>query len=476
MMHDFARGLAPTLGFLLAAYPAIEAPAKPGDGQQAFPQATNPGQKAKHVLTTPYCGRHSTQPPWSMKFARLKRRGTHLKADYTVGAIGATIPLRATLTLDAKGGPVPEQMVQFLVDNKVVGEALTDRKGIAQVDYKVPNKMGPKSVTASFRGNQKCRGALDKTKVGTLRATTSLTWKNRTFANKGAKTHLLAKLTRTSDGAALKGREVAIYVDGKQVGTAVTNFRGDLDFEFVPTTGPGKLNVKGQFLGDPLYNPIAASDAIPLYPARQTAYIHYGQVTGMYGETVTAVVRINVGRLPLRSPLPNIPVRLLRERKLDPPHYPTREVATGTTNHYGIATASFTITDKPMRYIMRVKADIPIERYDGEHDTGHLRAYLNVLPATVELSVTGPSIVHIGESVTYQVSATRTTDRQRIENLTVCASSCASTDSSGRATIRYTVPSEGGTGTRQVAFKSWRDDYHREASTTMTVTAKPSVD
>ncbi len=474
-MKAHLKNFAPVFGFLLSMTPATEAPAKPTSNQHKPGNQQNPsaGHQVPKAASTPFCGRHHEQPPWSMKFARLKRRPTHLQATRVVGEIGSTIPLRATLTLDNnKGAPVPEQMVAFWVDGHVVGEALTNRKGEAKVNYKVPNKMGPKKVNALFRGNEKCGLAQDTSSVGTLRATTALRLSHNESANQGSATTLHADLTRTSDGAGVSGREVAIYVNGKQVGSSMTDSSGRLRYVYTPTAGSGKANLKAQFLGDVLYTPTAENSSFKLYPARQTVSIQWAHVTGMYGETVKASAVLYRGNAVWGPKVANIPVTFYRTKR----HLRSKKLGTATSNTNGRATISFTIDDKPNTYSLEAHAEIPKHLYDlKEANLYYDGPTLTVLPATVKLIATGPATVQIEEWVTYNVKAIRTTDNQPVAGLTICRNGCVQTDTSGNATVQYHVNSQEGTGPREVSFVSAGDDYHQKSSTKITVTAKPSV-
>ncbi len=485
MGKKYVRGLAPVFGMLLVFSAADDVPAKPGGDQpKPFnPASVNPGKKLQKDLITPFCGRHQDESSGSMKFVRPDRRVTHIEAKYALGAIGATIPLRATLILDNNGGPVPDQMVEFKVDGQLVGEALTNNKGEVRVDYKVPNKMGPKKVIATFRGSKKCRPATDDTHVGTVRSSTTLTWSNHDYANKDSPIQLKGTLDRITDGKGVSGREVTIYINDVKVGTTLTGPSGQIKYDYTPGLGIGvgtNMKVKAQFVGDPLYNPSVANDSIPVYPKRKTAYLRWASVTGMYGQTVTAYANVTVGmQFPAGSKLSGVSVRMSRERgnRWSPPHYNPKFLGQGNSGHLGLAAVTFTIRDKPMKYSLNAYADVAKELYDLDTYNGKHGAHLTVLPATVKLTVSGPSIVHVGDSIPYQVTARRTTDNQLVEGLRVCAESsgCQKTDSSGKATVTYKVSSQQGTGSRSVKFRSDSNDFHVGSSTTLTVTAKPNV-
>lgn len=475
MVKQIIRGLAPTFGLALVFSATGEVPAKPGSNAQTPGNSAtvNPGKDIKKALTTPYCGRHQDeaghQGQQSWKVVRPGMRTTHLKATYALGAIGATIPLRATLTLDKNGGPVPAQMVEFKVDGEVVGEALTNNAGEARVDYKVPNKWGAKKVVARFRGNKKCRAATDDTKVGTVRASTTLNFGGG-FVNKGSPARLYGELKRTTDGKGVGGREVAIYVNNHKVTTVLTDAAGSIFYDYTSMYGVGrKINVKAQYLGDTLYNPSAGTDSIPVYPERKTVHIRWGGATGMYGETVTIHGQVTVGMpYPGGQKLAGVPVRMWRENG---------NIGEATSNHLGVVTVKHTLRSKPSRHRIEAHADVAKELYDLNKYNGKFGAYLTILPATVKLTVTGPPTAHVGDSVAYQVTAKRTTNNQWIEGLSVCSpnAKCEKTDASGRTTIEYRLPSQGGTGPRTVEFYSPADDYHARSTSTINITAKPSV-
>ena len=450
------------------------APARPTGG--VAPQPTNavPIPDNMQKLTTPVCSVLPGETP--QRFVpTAARTGTEIKAKFAVGAIGATIPVRATLTTE-DGAVVPFQPIEFKVEGQIVGTADTNSKGEATIEYKVPNKFGPKPFVARFAGNSKCAGADDSSSIGTVRSSTTFDLDLSNYANVGSKTRITGRLTRITDGASISGREVEIYVQGKQVSTAVTSGSGYITADYTPTTGANKpLDVKVQFLGDVLYNPTAGTGSTPLYPPRESVYVKAGDVAGRYGDTVSASVIVIKGPSLLGPKYAGAPVRVLRERGANwaPPRYDAKQVGAGTTNTFGLAQVSFKITDKPMKYSLWAYADVPRERYDVVKGPS---AYLTVLKAPVQLVVSGPTSVHISESASYTVKAKRVTDSQAIEDLRVCfGSSCQDTDSQGKATITFTVPSAGGTGSRVLSFTSTENDYHLAGAQNLTVQALPST-
>ncbi|MCA9716596.1 MAG: Ig-like domain repeat protein [Myxococcales bacterium] len=463
------------LSLLIAAAVALVLPAtalaKPGGASPNSPAKPGMVPSHKQKLTAPRCGLHEETDPVRV-LRDQDRHDTKIEAKYALGAIGETITLTATLQL-MDGETVAFKPVEFTVDSQVIGTAKTNSKGEAQLAYKVPNKFGPKTWVARYAGNSKCKGATDSSSVGTVRAPTEITYSPyQGYANIGVNKTIHCGLKRTTDGAVISGREIEVFVGGAQVAKVVTSAGGSFSFDYTPTSGANKpLEFKVQFLGDVLYNPKVSTLSVPLYPPRRTVYIRGASVSGVYGQTVSAPTLVTFD-MPVTGPkFGGAPVRVWYTLG----NNDTVHLGKATTNNLGVGAISFKITQKPGVYNLNAFADVQRELYDINHD-GWWPVKLTVLKSPVVLSAIGPTSVAIGSKVSYAVKAVRTTDKEGIKGLSVCFGyECVKTDSAGRATLTFTVPSDGGTGPRTLTIVSRDDDYHLAGIKHVAVEAKPSV-
>ncbi len=442
----------------------------------AKPGAPSPNSPAKPVeipahqqqLKAPPCGLHETTPQRFVPFR--ERHATKLKASYAIGAIGETIKLKANLQTE-DGTPIAFKSVEFKVDNQVVGAVKSDSKGVATINYKVPNKFGPKTWEARYAGNNKCKGSSGSSTVGTVRAPTkfSLIYPPK-YANVGAKVTINGVLKRTTDDATVGGRELEVYVGGASVAKVATSSGGHFTVEYVPVAGANKpLDIKLQFLGDVLYNPKSTVVSMPLYPPKQTVLVRGVSLTGFYGQTLNTSVLVTLGAL-TGPKFHGAPVRVwYRHGDND-----TTNLGAGTTNQFGVATVSTTLRAKPGVYTMDGFADVDRKRYTIDHEWGNTK--LTVYKAPVTVSALGPNTVQIGAQVSFAIKVVRTTDKQGASDVEVCFSTkCVKTDGAGRATLKFTVPNGGGTGPRTFSFASKADAYHLAGVKNVAVQVSPNT-
>ena len=102
---------------------------------------------------------------------------TEVKASYTIGAIGDTVPIKATLKIKANGNPVSNQVLKFHVAGKYINRTKTDNNGKAKVMYKVPNVFGTKKILVKFAGNDKFIKSSDTANFDSIKSSTKFSMK-----------------------------------------------------------------------------------------------------------------------------------------------------------------------------------------------------------------------------------------------------------------------------------------------------------
>jgi hypothetical protein len=380
---------------------------------------------------------------------------TEIKAKSTIGAIGDTIFLRATLKLKKSRKPMGSQPLIFTVAGKYVGTGKTDSKGNAQVKYKVPKAMGSKQVEVKFTGNSSYLPSSDTAKFGPIKSTTKL---QLSLMNPGLTifggSHVQVKGTiyRTTDNKGLDGREITFTANGKNAGTSAASPEGKFSYSYtVPKNFAGYIKIKGNFSGDTFYLPTTANLSFKVNPPKQNAYLSWKGISGKVGDTVTAVAYLKKSKSLFSPGFQGKKIGFSYTQGDKKWH-----IGKAFTNYQGIAKVSFKIEADAMKYY--VKAHVP-----GAFNelivkkTNKTTPTFIVSKAPVKISVAGPSQAAIGSTVMFTVRVQRTTDGEYIKNVPVKFENEKSkkTNHLGTIVLFYKIPYTGGTGQRNLEVKSF---------------------
>ena len=215
----------------------------------ALPPGLAPGG---HALGASFAGDNVVGPS-SAAGPLLVLSKTALAVAASSGAYGQTVTLTATLTRPTDGAPFSGYTVGFSVNGVKVGTAVTNPAGVAGLGYLVPNvfALGAHPVKAAFAdslGDLPSSGAAVLT---VAKAGTSLTVPAASGV-RGTTVTLTASLRRATDGAVIGNRAVMFTVDGKAVGTGITNASGTAARAYKVPTGSavGDHPVTAGYLGD----------------------------------------------------------------------------------------------------------------------------------------------------------------------------------------------------------------------------------
>jgi hypothetical protein len=156
------------------------------------------------------------------------------------GQGGTRIPVVAHLTT-AGGQPVAKTVVEFLVDGKHDGEALTDASGNATWRLRDGLAAGNHQVTAVFAGSPALAGATATTKVAVGAA--------RLEFRAGGASAIIAHLS--AGGQPIAQMPIHFLVDGKEAGQVATNAAGDATWVPKGQLSAGNHKVDAVFRGAP---------------------------------------------------------------------------------------------------------------------------------------------------------------------------------------------------------------------------------
>jgi hypothetical protein len=151
---------------------------------------------------------------------------------------GGTATLTATLTSNVTGLGIDGETLNFVLDNTIVGTAVTNTSGVATLSGVATTDFGTDTggVIVTFTGDTNYAAAANG--VGNLvvsPASTALASVSGTASFGGTAT-LTATLTSSVTSAAIPGATVSFTLDGAAVGTAVTDSSGVATLTGVPTT------------------------------------------------------------------------------------------------------------------------------------------------------------------------------------------------------------------------------------------------
>lgn len=419
------------------------------------------GLGSSAVIGTTYAGADDLFGSSDTATLSIGKGATTLAVANTTANTGNVVSLAATLT--NKTGSVVGRMVTITVDGSS-SSARTGADGVATVDYTVPTTAaaGPHAISAAFEGDP---DYLPSSGSGTLTVyvATRLQVADVVGAT-GATVTLSATLSELVSGTPVSDQIVQFAVDGAVVpGSPVaTNADGVAVVTYtVPALAtPGSHTIEVSFIGATGYDPASGKGVLTV---QASDIILLEATKGAAGSTVTlsaSLLSIDTGRGVQDQPV----------------HFSVdgAEVtgSPATTNAAGVASLSYTI---------------PTGATAGSHDlAAEFRGDSTWAPASAEvpLTVTVPTTLTVGNGAgptggTITLRATlKVTNGAPLSGKPVtfkvgsadAAGSPATTNSSGVATLSYTIPAGGATGTRTIEARFPGDDTYGSATGTGTLT------
>lgn len=184
--------------------------------------------------------------------ANVNRSVTALSVSPTVGYYSDQIVLSANLTDTDYNEPVVGKVVNFVVNNVAAGSATTNSLGVASLNYIITQNSGAYSVAASFLGDEvyfasSGNGTLTVNFSPTSISVSSVSGKN------GDTVSLSASLLNTHLNAPISGKQIYFSVNGIQIGSSLTDYRGIAIYDYKITLDPGSYNISVVFNNDPIY-------------------------------------------------------------------------------------------------------------------------------------------------------------------------------------------------------------------------------
>ena len=374
---------------------------------------------------------------------------TELSSKGSLGAIGDTVPLKATLTSKGAGRPLPDKILRFRVAGKDVGTAKTGSTGEARLDYKVPGSPPPGSVPMdiSFAGDPGAFPSATTANFAVLKSSTKISLEPNPHINEGETAEFRGTLVRITDQKGLD-RQVALTVNGHPAGKlTATGGRFALKYK-VPPNFPPKATVSARFEGDALYNPAEASAAYDVRNPAKTVRLVWSNAQGKFGETIPLKAYVagslggGIGGL-------RVKIRVTAAPAPDP------FSCHATTNSLGIATCLF----KPARPgVFGIMAEAEVDPDVWKVEANVYPRRLDVSPAPVKLELSGPSSARLHTTIRLKARLTRATDGHPVEGKKISLSGLLSpvsqtTNASGETAFEVKISNREGPRTFKATFR-----------------------
>jgi photosystem II stability/assembly factor-like uncharacterized protein len=191
---------------------------------------------------------------WRMPLPTAAFVTTRIEVPWRPGQLGGIVNLRATLQRTDSGAGVAGKRLQFEVDDRAIGIAVTGSDGSATLAYTIPLDAalrGDHTITVTFDGDSTFNSSSGRGVLSVSRARTAVIIRDHAVPY-GSTSSLRARLTREDDGRPISGRLLRFSVAGSEVGSATTDADGEA---FVSYGAPplGEYPLSAAFAGDSVY-------------------------------------------------------------------------------------------------------------------------------------------------------------------------------------------------------------------------------
>ena len=206
------------------------------------------------------------------------------------GLNGKTVNLKAKLT-DSDGNTVTGASVQFSVNGTIIGSVNTDTNGIATLPYIITQTSGTYTILANYLGNNTYIASSNTNNLKVTPTPTS-TVMNALIGNKGETVNLTATLTDTVHQLAISGETVKFLINGKLIGTAVTNSNGIAILPYTITQNGGYYYIDALFAGDNVYSSSTGGATLQVLQSNIYVTVTSSNSHPKMGETVKITFKV----------------------------------------------------------------------------------------------------------------------------------------------------------------------------------------
>ncbi len=253
--------------------------------------------------------------------------------------VGVKTNITATLT-DANCTPLECKEVRFIINGSSIGNSITDVNGIVTLTYTFL-KGGTYSLLAQFMEDDEFASTNCTKSLMVKLIPTKITVKPFT-GYCGDKVNLTATITDTRTNTAVKGKTINFYVNGKLVGTGLTNSSGVAYYFYTINIAGGNYTLKAEYKQNTTHTGSCNSSILNVkkIPTKLTAIDVSGKKYARVKLTATLINTHSNTRLSNKTILFYISGKYLGK---------------ATTNKYGTATFYYTIKLKKGKYSIYTK-------------------------------------------------------------------------------------------------------------------------
>ncbi|NUL82118.1 MAG: Ig-like domain repeat protein [Armatimonadetes bacterium] len=239
---------------------------------------------------------------WQTHIAELNfKPNTSLSVPNVSGAIGETVQLRATLRRTDIDAPLEGKTVAFMVDNSLVGFAVTNASGVAARNFTISPEFGVDNhpILAIFAPDTQYNGSQGGATLNARKASVTV-FSNNVEGRRGEEVTLAASLVRQTNGQALSGETIRFYVNNQLVGPATTNFLGIATLPYVipQAMALGNHEIRAEFAGDENHLPGFDTSTLNVYRIKIIGTITMGGIPDPDGLPIRFVVSDSAAREP----------------------------------------------------------------------------------------------------------------------------------------------------------------------------------
>ncbi len=234
--------------------------------------------------------------------------------------------LKASL-YDEDGNCISDKLISFFVNGKLLGTTTTDSEGIGTLICAI-NSPGSYILSAQYTDGVDYSSSSDSKSWTVYLVSSKLIFKSMK-SYYGDKLKLSATLLNTANNLVVSSRTVYFYVNGKLVGSGLTNASGIASYSYLVKNVAGSYSLRAEYKNDNLYSGSSYSTILTVQkiPTKILTYKVYGKKN--YRVKLTATLT----NIHTSTKLANASVRFYVSGKY---------VGSGKTNKYGVASFYYT--------------------------------------------------------------------------------------------------------------------------------------
>lgn len=260
---------------------------------------------------------------------------------------------------DGIGANLSGKIISFFVDNQLIGTAITNSDGIATLIYSI-NSQGSHSLFAQFNDGVEYNSSSD-TNSWIVNTVPSKLISKPMKGYKGDKLNLTATLINTIKNTPVSGKTVYFYVNGKLVGSGITNSSGIASYIYLVKNEAGYYSLLAQYKTDSFFTGYSYNTTMTVQ--KMLTKTTTSSASGK--KNCRVKLSATLSNLHTNTKIGNTTVRFYISGKL---------VGSGKTNKYGVASFYYTAKLKRGTYTITAKY-LSNTTYVGSSNSNKLKLY-----------------------------------------------------------------------------------------------------